>query len=128
MKTHLVLGDWNAICDQCGRKYKASQLRKRWDGLMVCAEDYETRHPQEFVRGRKDSGHVPWTRPDKDLNADGTPRFDIGVAINCDTAGFTYIVRDVIENGSLTTILKSRVHGPVTVPGTLTVTCTLEIE
>lgn len=95
---------------------------------MVCSEDYETRHPQEFVRGRKDSGHVPWTRPDKDLNPDGTPILSQGPAINCATAGFIYITKEVIENGSLTTILKSRVHGPVTVPATLTITCTLEIE
>lgn len=40
-KTYLRLGDWNAICDVCGQKYKASQLMKRWDGLMVCKEDWE---------------------------------------------------------------------------------------
>ena len=26
-------GDWLAICDSCGRKFKASQLRERWDGF-----------------------------------------------------------------------------------------------
>jgi len=55
-------GDWNAICDQCGFKFKASELRKRWDGFMVCEPDWEPRHPQDFVRAVKDEQKVPWTR------------------------------------------------------------------
>lgn len=61
--TTLQLGNWNAICDVCGVKYKASQLKKRWDGLMVCEEDWESRHPQDFIRGHRESNQVPWTRP-----------------------------------------------------------------
>ena len=61
----LKLGDWNAICDRCGFKFKASKLRKTWDGWMVCPEDWETRHPQEFVRARPDKQSVPWVRPEK---------------------------------------------------------------
>ncbi len=74
MKKDLVMGDWNARCDQCGRLYKASQLKERWDGKMVCKEDYETRHPQEFVRAVPDTGKVPWTRPNTDIDpATGAP-------------------------------------------------------
>lgn len=62
-RTHYVPGDWNAICDVCGFKFKASQLMKRWDGLMVCREDFETRHPQDFMRPIKENIAVPWTRP-----------------------------------------------------------------
>lgn len=62
-KTYFKSGDWNAICDVCGFKYKASQLSKRWDGLMVCAEDFELRHPQDFIRPIKENISVPWTRP-----------------------------------------------------------------
>lgn len=57
-------GDWNAICDICGFKFKASELRKRWDGLMVCDTDWETRHPQEFIRPLPDQQKLPWTRPE----------------------------------------------------------------
>lgn len=57
-------GDWNAICDECGFKFKGSELRKRWDGYMVCKDDWEPRHPQDFVRGVKDSQPLPWTRPE----------------------------------------------------------------
>ena len=62
--TYYSSGDWNGICDVCGRKFKMSQLRPRWDGLMVCAGDWETRHPQEFVRGIKDVQTVPVARPE----------------------------------------------------------------
>lgn len=66
-KTWWKIGDWNAICDVCGHKFKASQLQKRWDGLMVCSEDWETRHPQEFIRPIKDMQKLPFTRPRGDM-------------------------------------------------------------
>ena len=55
-------GDWIAICDVCGRKYKASLLKKRWDGLMCCDDDWEIRQPQDFVRGIADTQIAPWLR------------------------------------------------------------------
>lgn len=57
-------GDWSAICDSCGMTFFASDLRKRWDGLMVCSKDFEVRHPQDFVRVKVDIQAVPWTRPE----------------------------------------------------------------
>ena len=35
-----------AICDRCGFQYDLLQLRKEWNGLFVCQECYETKHPQ----------------------------------------------------------------------------------
>jgi hypothetical protein len=58
-----VRGDHKAVCDGCGKYFLASDLRKRWDGMMVCASDYEMRHPQDFVRARQDQQAVPWSRP-----------------------------------------------------------------
>lgn len=58
-----VRGDWKAVCDVCGRFYLASELKKRWDGVMVCSVDYELRHPQDFVRAKQDIQAPPWTRP-----------------------------------------------------------------
>jgi hypothetical protein len=55
-------GSWNVICDVCGVRHKADQVRKRWDGLMVCAEDWETDHPQKFLRVRSDPKPVPFVR------------------------------------------------------------------
>lgn len=60
---HLKMGDWNAICDVCGFKFKASELRQRWDGRMVCELDWETRQPQDLIKVPKDDPSVPWTRP-----------------------------------------------------------------
>jgi len=57
-------GDWNAICDSCGYKYKASELRLRWDGFRVCPKDFELRHPQDLLRGVKDKQSTPWSRPE----------------------------------------------------------------
>jgi hypothetical protein len=70
----LALGDWNALCDVCGMKFKASDLREQWDGdkrLMVCKDDWEPRHPSEFFRPPKADISVPWERPD-DAGAGGT--------------------------------------------------------
>lgn len=59
-----VMGDWNAVCDGCGREFKASQLRKDWQGFMMCDRDWEPRHPQDFVRGAKLVTAPAWTRPE----------------------------------------------------------------
>jgi hypothetical protein len=55
-------GDFNAICDRCGMKYKGSELKATWDGLMVCDKDWEPRQPQDFVRGVMDSQNTPYSR------------------------------------------------------------------
>jgi len=54
-----VRGDHWKICDVCGFRKRASETSKRWDGLMVCREDWEPRHPQDHVRGRIDRQTVP---------------------------------------------------------------------
>jgi hypothetical protein len=56
--------DYNALCDVCGWKFKASELKRRWDGLMCCSEDWEPRQPQDFVRGVRDQKKLPFTRPE----------------------------------------------------------------
>lgn len=55
-------GDWNAICDRCGFKFKASELREEWTGLRVCEADFELRHPQDFIKVTPDRISVPWVR------------------------------------------------------------------
>lgn len=58
-----ILGDSKACCDVCGFDYKQSQLRKRWDGAMVCKADWEPRHPQDFVKARPERNYVKDARP-----------------------------------------------------------------
>ena len=67
----LYNGQWNVICDVCGMKFKSNDIYERWDGLRVCREDWEVRHPMDFQRGFKDDQSIPYTRPDQS-NADGT--------------------------------------------------------
>lgn len=57
-------GDWLAICDICGFRFKASNLKKNWKNEMVCEADFELRHPQEFVRVRPEKIAAPWVRPE----------------------------------------------------------------
>ena len=60
------LGTYKAQCDRCGFEFKARQLRKEWNGLRVCGDCFEHRHPQDFVRGKPDRQAPPWVRPDVD--------------------------------------------------------------
>jgi len=75
--------DYNVICDVCGWQMKAHQLQKRWDGKMVCKEDWEPRHPSDFYRTRQDAHRLPFTRPDVPST---TTAYDVdvaGFAIDC---------------------------------------------
>lgn len=56
-------GTWNYYCDVCGTKYKATHSKERWDGLQVCPDCFELRHPQDFVRTKGDKVSVDWQRP-----------------------------------------------------------------
>lgn len=56
-------GDWNVQCYECGRKYKASMLRKNWQGYWVCPEHWEPRQPQDFARSVIDYQTPPWQQP-----------------------------------------------------------------
>jgi len=57
-------GNYRFICQVCGFEYRWKDIKKRWDGLYVCPSDYEERHPQDFVKGRKEVMAVPVSSPD----------------------------------------------------------------
>lgn len=59
-----IPGDFWRMCSRCGFQFRASETFRTWDNLYVCREDFETRHPQDFVRGRKDRQNVPDPRPE----------------------------------------------------------------
>lgn len=68
-RTKFISGDYNLICHVCGAKIKASQSRLRWDGVLVCPEDWEPRHPQEMptpIIG--DPRALKLVRPDKKID------------------------------------------------------------
>lgn len=76
---YLDLGDWNAACSMCGRKRKASEMVKNWQGMMRCPEHNEPRQPQDFVRAVPDIQTPPWVQPETDVFA--------GVCFPNDTMG-----------------------------------------
>jgi hypothetical protein len=59
-----IAGDFWRICDRSGFRVRASDTAREWNGLIVRKGDFEERHPQDFVRGRKDRQTVPDPRPE----------------------------------------------------------------
>ena len=62
-KNYYVSGSHNVTCDVCSKKIKANEARQRWDGFIVCPDDFENRHPQDFVKAQSDKITVPFVRP-----------------------------------------------------------------
>ena len=72
MRQHYKSGDYNAVCDICGGKFKASSMLKTWDGLYVCRQDWYPRQPLDFPVKLKEDPTPEWTRPyGEDLNTAG---------------------------------------------------------
>ena len=44
-------------------RLKHMKQKQRWDGFIVCPDDFETRQPQDFVKAQTDKITVPFTRP-----------------------------------------------------------------
>lgn len=59
-------GQYKQVCDVCGFEFFSGETRKRWDGLIVCKDDYETDHPQKFVHVMTDGFAVKDPRPEPD--------------------------------------------------------------
>lgn len=73
---------YNALCDVCGFKFKNWQLKKRWDGYMVCSADWEPRHPMDFYRSRNDVHQLPFTRSDNNgIDVGPTYTYPAGTAV-----------------------------------------------
>ncbi len=59
---YLAEGTWNAECQLCGRKYKAQDLIRHWQGGYHCFKCWKPRHPQDFVRAIPDRPAAPWVQ------------------------------------------------------------------
>jgi hypothetical protein len=53
-----IPGSHWAICDFCTSQFRASDLKKTWDGWWVCDDDFEHRHPQDFLRVKEEHIYV----------------------------------------------------------------------
>lgn len=91
-----IPGDHWVVCDICGIEYRESEMKLTWDKLVLCPEDYDPRHPQDFVRGVTDDiaakGLVrPPASQDNFISTICTTRESVaGEAVaGCAIAGFT---------------------------------------
>ena len=91
---YLLLGDWNAVCEMCGRKRKASMLVKNWQGGWRCPEHNEPRQPQDFVRATPDTQTPPWAQP---MPADSFARNFININVSVVTETVSYTAGDGIN-------------------------------
>lgn len=63
-KNYFKSGTWNCFCQVCGKQIKSDEILRRWDGVYVCKEDYETRHILDFLRPVTEQGSVPFIVPE----------------------------------------------------------------
>ena len=102
-------GTWAVICDVCGFRFPSNLLKKRWDGAMVCHEDFETRHPQTLLKIRGETAVPTYTRRDNMTVFQGVCDIvtsscyaDLGTAdcMKADNQQFTYqYLQDFYKNG-----------------------------
>lgn len=67
-KDYLKRGGQNVICDRCGFKFKSEELKKEWQGFMVCEICFEPRHPQDLIRSVPEQTKRPYYRPEEEPN------------------------------------------------------------
>lgn len=108
--TYFASGQYNAICDRCGFKFKSSELRKDWQGLMVCDKDFEQRHPQDFIRVRSEKLLPEWVRPRTPdsfvetcflWGVSGYADLATADCMKADNASLPYLLLYNLKNGSL---------------------------
>ena len=56
-------GDANAISDIDGQKYKLSEMRMTWDGLMVHKSEWYPKNPQLTIRAHREKSPPRNVRP-----------------------------------------------------------------
>ena len=83
---YLADHEWNILCHVCGFKYKSSEVKKQWDGVISCVQCFDERHSQDFVRGRRDRQTVPFSNPQSE-----TPVFAFGGDVYVDENFAEYI-------------------------------------
>lgn len=73
------MSSYSVQCDRSGFRANASECVKEWNGKFVIKEFSEERHPQEFLRSRREHIEVPIARPrntDLEINQSDPPDWD----------------------------------------------------
>jgi len=101
-------GDNWAECQRCGFDIYGSKLKKEWTGLMVCSKCWEPRHPQDFVRARKEDTspqelHTGNISAGDDLI---TLHDDVDAKIDITTGGREHDWNTVFTSGRIATVVE----------------------
>jgi len=96
--TYYKSGSWNVVCDVCGWYFKSDQIKKRWDGLLVCSKDWEMDHPQKYLKVRETGMAVPFIREPNDefllvcniITSSGYADMGVADCMRADNIAFTY--------------------------------------
>ncbi len=62
------LGDWFVFCDVCDCRIFGSDALRKWNGMYVCQQDWETQNPQDFLKPHIEHREAPIKRPYKYKN------------------------------------------------------------
>ncbi len=68
IRNRWISGDYLMRDDESGKIHYRSEMVRRWDGLFVRKDQYETRQPQEFVQARADPAALYDVRPDQAIS------------------------------------------------------------
>jgi len=100
----------------------------RWDGLYVCKQDWEIRHPQEMIRPIPDQNKLPWTRPDPPTNDIAGSESIVGTTSGAVTGTVTVSGSAVISSSHVGTLVDGTSSNMiiVTIPMGVTATVTFD--
>jgi len=120
---YLALGDWNVACAECGRKFKASEMRQLppgvpGGGMWVCLPHWNQRQPQDYVRGVADKMAAPYVQQQVEeypLEVENVDADDAALEIEIDTAaaasGAEPLIINVFEGVTVGTLTITDVAG-----------------
>ena len=88
---------------------------RRWDGAMVDAACFEPRHPQDFVRGLKESHALPYTRPDVSNELSYSPTWGLIASLGNGSLEGTYNqITDSNGDSVITVIVRATIGSTTT--------------
>ena len=97
-------GNWKVACHVCGMWFPSGEIKKRWDGLLVCHKDWETRHPQTLIKVREEKAVPAFVSKDPTDQFvficdawSSSPMADFGTA-DCATVGGNTNIEMLINN------------------------------
>jgi hypothetical protein len=127
MKKTTWPGNWKVTCHVCGFWYPSSEIQKRWDGVLVCPKDYETRHPQTLIKVRGERAFPSFVSKDSNPDQYTTASYcdyitssgvaDYAVA-DCARADGTFNIDLMIDLFNTTSIAGIAIAG-LTIPGVI---------